>query len=137
MDKINQGEPTVFYDKKLLNDPTDKEQPFQFLERANLKNSYLTTDQLKDFSTILNNFDCEIGIPTIPYEKKERMVASEADSREIDATACSTVWLETLETTIGNVNKMFDTDIKVSLRYATEAEEPVKEQEEEDEYGDF
>ena len=31
-------------------------------------------DKLRDIQTVLNSFDNEIGIPTVPYEKKERMV---------------------------------------------------------------
>ena len=118
LDKINKGEPAVIYDLKLLNDPTDKEQPFQEWRRDDLKSSYLTTDQLKDFQTILNNFDTEVGIPTIPYEKKERMVTSEAESRIIDSTSRSIVWLETLLSSIDNIKDLYpDIRLDVSLRY--------------------
>lgn len=118
LDKINKGEPAVIYDLKLLNDPTDKEQPFQEWRRDDLKSSYLTTDQLKDFQTILNNFDTEVGIPTIPYEKKERMVTSEAESRIIDSTSRSIVWIETLLSSIDNIKDLYpDIRLDVSLRY--------------------
>ena len=90
-DRVSKGEPAVFFDSKLANDPNDKAEPWQALFRDNLKSSYITTDLLKDAQTILNNFDCEVGIPTIPYEKKERMVTSEAESRQIDATSRSIV----------------------------------------------
>lgn len=117
LDKVNKGEPAVIWDMKLLNDPTDKAEPWQFLERKNLKESYLTTMQLQDFQTILNNFDCEIGIPTIPYQKKERMVESEAESRIIDSTSRSQVWFDTLTSSIELVNEHFDLDINVDLRF--------------------
>lgn len=116
LDKVNRGEPAVVYDMKLLNDPTDKAEPFQFLER-NLKQNYITTDQLNDFNTILSNFDAEIGIPSLPYQKKERLVQSEAESRTVDATARSIVWYDTLSTSLGEVNKMFGLNISVELRY--------------------
>lgn len=116
-DKMNRGEPLVIVDSKAVpDDPVTKNSPFQFLER-NLKQSYITTDQLNDFQTILNNFDAEVGIPTIPYQKKERLVTSEAESRTIDSTSRSIIWFETLQSSIEKVNKMFDTDIKVALRY--------------------
>ena len=117
LDKVNRGEPAVIYDMKLLNDPQDKAEPWQFLERKNLKDSYLTTEQLMDFQTLLNNFDTEIGIPVLPYQKKERMVVSEAESKIIDATSRSVVWFDTLSSCIGVVNKHFDMNIGVSLRY--------------------
>lgn len=121
-DKINSGEPAVFFDKALTNDGATKSEPWQFLERKNLKESYLTTMQLQDLQTILNNFDCEIGIPTIPYQKAERMVTSEAESRTIDATSRSIIWLETLESSIKLVNSKYDLNIKVELRYKQESE---------------
>ena len=118
LDKINKGEPAVIYDMKLLNDPTDKDVPFQEWRRDDLKASYLTTDQLKDFQTILNNFDTEVGIPTIPYEKKERMVTTEAESRIIDSTSRSIVWIETLQSSIDTIKKLYpDIKLGAELRY--------------------
>lgn len=120
LDKVNKGEPAVIYDMKLLNDQTDKAEPWQFLERKSLKDSYITTDLLLDFQTLLNNFDSEIGIPTIPYQKKERMVTSEAESRIIDSTSRSTIWFETLSSSIDVINEHFGSNISVSLRYNVE-----------------
>ena len=107
LDKVNSGEPAVILDMKLLNDPEDKAEPWQFLEREHLKDSYITTDQLQDFQTILNDFDMEIGIPVLPYAKKERMVTYEAESRMIDATSRSRVWVRTLRSSIESVKKLY------------------------------
>ena len=123
-DKVNSGEPAVFFDKKLANDGTDKEEPWQVLFRDNLKQSYLVTDLLRDFQTIINDFDTEIGIPTIPYEKKERMVTSEAESKQIDATSRSIIWYDTLTDSFERANKFLglsgDNALKVELRYNME-----------------
>lgn len=117
MDKVGRGEPVVVFDTKLItDDPVSKDTPFAYWDRK-LKENYITTDQLNDFQTILNNFDAEIGIPTIPYQKKERLVTSEAESRTIDSTSRSVICFDTLTSSIDKVNAMFDTDIKVTLRY--------------------
>ena len=117
LDLVNKGEPAVVYDTRILNDDRDKDTPFQFLERKNLKESYLTSDQLRDFQTIINNFDCEIGIPTIPYEKKERMVADEAVSRVVDSVSRLTVWQRTLESSIKEIKALYpDVTLDVRLR---------------------
>lgn len=116
-DKVSRGDPLVIYDAKMQDDPHTKKEPWQFLERTNIKNSYITTDQLQDFQTILNNFDSEIGIPTIPYQKKERMVTSEADSRIIDSTSRSIVWKNTLDECFKLVNEMFDLNLSCELRF--------------------
>ena len=116
-DKVSRGDPLVIYDAKMQDDPATKKEPWQFLERTNIKNSYITTDQLQDFQTLLNNFDSEIGIPTIPYQKKERMVTSEADSRIIDSTSRSIVWKNTLDECFKLVNDMFGLDLSCELRF--------------------
>lgn len=130
LDLINKGEPAVIYDMKLLNDPTDKAEPFQVLERdKSLKESYITTEQLQDFQTLLNNFDAEVGIPTIPYQKKERMVTSEAESRVIDSTSRSTIWYNTLTASIKDIKKLFpELMLDVELHYDMEEGEEVNEQ---------
>ena len=75
------------------------------------------TDQLADFSTILNNYDSEIGIPTLPIVKRERMIESEAQSRVIDATSRSVTWIETLKESIEINNAHFGSKLKARLRY--------------------
>lgn len=123
-DKVNSGEPAVFFDKKLANDGIDKEEPWQFLLRDSLKNSYIVTDLLRDFQTVINDFDTEVGIPTLPYEKKERLVTSEAESKQIDATSRSIIWYDTLKDSFERVNKFLgwteSNGLKVELRYKPE-----------------
>lgn len=116
-DKINRGDPLVVYDAKMQDDPQTKKEPWQFLDRQGLKNSYITTDQLLDFQTILNNFDSEVGIPTIPYQKKERLVTSEADSRIIDSTSRSIVWKNTLDESFAAVNAHYGLNLSCKLRF--------------------
>ena len=117
-DKIAAGDPAVVFDNSLLQiDPQSKEDPWSFLERSNLKQSYLTTDLLMDRSTLLSSFDAEIGIRSLPYNKKERLVTAEAESREQDSTARLMVWKATLDSSLKLVNDMFGTDIKAELTY--------------------
>ena len=118
IDKVNSGEMAVVLDNSLLSqDPQSKEVPWSFLERSNLKQSYLTTDQLMDRSTLLSAFDAEIGITSLPYNKKERLVTSEAESRQQDSTARLMVWKATLDSSLELVNKMFGIDIRAELTY--------------------
>lgn len=117
-DKISAGEPAVVLDSSLLQqDPTSKEDPWSFLERKDLKSSYLTTDQLMDRQTLLAAFDAEIGIRSLPYNKKERLVTAEAESRDQDSTARLMVWKQTLDSSLKLVNEMFGTSIKAELTY--------------------
>lgn len=121
-DKVNSGEPAVFFDKKLANDGTDKEEPWQSLFRDNLKSSYIVSDLLRDFQSIINDFDTEIGIPTLPYEKRERMVSAEVTSNQIDATSRSVVWYDTLKDSFERANEFLGFEegdkLEVTLRYS-------------------
>lgn len=116
LDLVNRGEPAVVVNSKLINDQTDKEEPWQFWER-DLNKAYITDRQLQDQQTILNNFDTEIGIPSVPYQKKERMVTSEAESKMIDATARSSVWIRCLKESAGRINDKFGLDLSFDLRF--------------------
>lgn len=122
LDKINAGEPAVILDQKVLNDETDKTEPWQTWTRDHLKENYLTTDQLKDQQTIINSFDAEIGIPTTPYQKAERMTDYESRSRMTDSSARLHVWIDTLNSSIDEVKKLYP-DLTLSVRYRYEDEE--------------
>lgn len=118
LDLINQGNPAVVFDYKKLfaGMPNSDEDPWKLID-LEVKKNYILTDLLKDFQTILNNFDAEVGIPTIPYQKKERMVNSEADSRIIDSQCRANTWIECLNSSAENVNALFSSDIRFKLRY--------------------
>lgn len=120
LDKVNAGDPAVIFDEKLMNDPNSKDTPFQLLELLrNPKDAYLTTDQLMDFRTILDNFDSEIGIPALPYQKKERLVSDEATMRAYDGSARSLTWFNTLTSSIKEVKKLYpDIVLDARLHYA-------------------
>lgn len=120
LDLVNHGEPAVIVDEKLINDPNTKDTPFQLLELLHdPKSAYLTTDQLTDFRTILDNFDAEIGIPCLPYQKKERLVSDEATMRTYDGSARSLTWFNTLTSSIDKIKALYpDLSISARLHYA-------------------
>ena len=121
VDKINAGHPAVFIDQRIMNDRESKDTPFQFLQRDNLKQSYLTTDQLMDLHTILCDFDSEIGIPTVPYQKKERETEYESKSKIADGLARILTWKRCLESSLENVNRFYpELNLSFSLRYENE-----------------
>ena len=121
LDKINQGEPAVIYDATIPQNPSDEEShdPWSYWER-DVKKNYITNDILQDISTLINNFDSEIGIPTIPYQKKERLVTDEANSKVIDSTSRSVVWIECLKSCNDRIKNVVGIDLKPELRYDPE-----------------
>lgn len=119
LDKINKGEPAVFIDKMLMNDPNDGSTPWQFLELQKLKDNYITDKQLIDFQTILNAFDAEIGINTVPYQKAERFVSAEANSRAVDSQARIITAIECLESSVKDIKRLYP-DIKLGFEFRRE-----------------
>lgn len=119
MDKVNSGQPAVFFDNRLQDDAQTKDTPFQFLKLLdNPKQNYLTTDQLMDLHTILSDFDSEVGIPTIPYQKKERETEFESESKVADGQARSLVWDRSIKASLANVKKLYpDLNITFKLRW--------------------
>lgn len=114
LDLVNKGESAVVYDKTIEDDAQSKEMPFQFLPIGDVKNNYILTNLLQDFATILNDFDNEIGIATVPYTKAERLVTAEAESKNEDSQARLTVWLESLNESMQAVNELFNTNFSAS-----------------------
>lgn len=110
-DKMNSGESTIVFDKNIIENLGDDE-PFEFIDRQSIKNSYITSDILQDFQTILNQFDSEIGIPTLgAAEKKERMITDEATAKNADTSARVSLWDESLSKSIEVVNSHFGINI--------------------------
>ena len=114
VDKISQGITTIVFDSRVVK-PNEDVEPFTWLTR-NAKDSYVGEDLLKDMQTTLNMFDREIGIPTIPYEKKERMVDFESKAAIIDSSSRLATWIKTIESSINDINTMFGTDITFDTR---------------------
>jgi len=119
VDKIQQGESAVIFDTSVLlpMDKVTKEDIVVDISQKDIKSTYLGTDLLQDFATILNEFDTEIGIPTLPYQKKERMVTDEAESKQEDATSRSKVWVDTMNGCFESINALLDTNMKAVHNY--------------------
>jgi len=118
-DFISRGEPAVVFDTSVLLpiDKVTKEDIVVDLSQKDIKNTYLGTQLLQDIQTILNEFDTEIGIPTLPYQKKERMVTDEAESKQEDATSRSKVWVDTMNGCFKDINKLLNTNMKAVHNY--------------------
>lgn len=101
-----------------MNDPQDKDIPFQEWKRD--LNEKLTTELLQNYQDIMNDFDAEIGIPTLGFEKKERMITDEAQTRQADGKARSVTWFETIESSIMKVKELYpDINLSCKMRYDT------------------
>ena len=122
LDKVNRGEPAVVYDRKMSDNQDDlsgKQSPFQQVKLFTV-GDYITDKLMTDRNAIIQNFDREIGIPTLPYEKTERLIVSEVSTAKSDGAARLKVWMKSLEESIDNVNKLYNLNISVEHSYEKE-----------------
>lgn len=114
-DKIKAGATAIIYDSTIT--PNTDFQTLEVFQRDNLKSSYMVTEFNQDIQTIVNQYDAEIGIINVPYEKKERMTEFESKSKQSDGVARAKLWRKTLQESFDEFNELFDANVKVVYNY--------------------
>ena len=113
VERLTAGEPLVCGDK-VLKEGVEAGDPL-FTYFGEPAKNYITDKLLNDFTTILNSFDREIGIPIVS-NKKERMIQSEVDALISDSGSRIDTWKESLTDTINKTNALFDLNISFTVR---------------------
>lgn len=113
-DKINEGNPAVFADKKLFDDNGD---PLWTTFQNNLKQNYVAGDMLNDMLKIDARFCTDIGIPNVNMAKKSGVTDNEVEANNIDTKSKAALWLDTIREGLDKVNKMFGLDLSVDFRF--------------------
>lgn len=116
-DKMNEGNPAVFADKKLFSEDGS---PMWETFQNNLKQNYIAKDILEDMTKIDARFCTEIGIPNVNMAKESGVTDNEVEANNIDTKSKSALWLETIRDGIDKANKMFGLNISVDFRYKSE-----------------
>lgn len=112
-ERLSAGETLVCGDK-ILKEDIEGNDPIVTYFSDPAKN-YITDKLLSDFTTILNSFDREIGIPVID-EKKERRIQSEVSAIISDSGTRIDTWKESLDDSIKRVNDLFGLNISYKVR---------------------
>ncbi len=113
VERLTAGEPLVCGDKVLKEGLEEGDPLFTYFGEP--AKNYITDKLLNDFTTILNSFDREIGIPIVSG-KKERMIESEVDALISDSGTRIDTWKESLTDTINKTNALFDLNISFTVR---------------------
>ena len=113
-DKLNEGNPAVFADKKLFDEAGE---PMWTTFQNNLKQNYVAGDILNDMLKIDARFCTEVGIPNVNMAKASGVTDNEVEANNIDTNTKVTLWLETIKDGITKVNNMFGLNIGVKLRF--------------------
>ena len=116
LDNVNEGETATFYDTRIRDDEQTQDTPFQQVKLFTASD-YISDKLQETHNTILNQFDNEIGIPSVPYEKKERLISSEVDTKAVDSTARCRVWLDCLKNSCEVINAHYGLNLSAKLTY--------------------
>ena len=114
-DKIRAGATAIIFDSRIT--PTEEFSTLETFQRNNLKSSYMVTEFNQDIQTLINQFDAEIGIVNVPYEKKERMTSFEAQSKQSDGIARACLWKDCLQRSFDEFNELFGENVRVVYNY--------------------
>lgn len=114
VDQINSGQPGVFIDKNLL----DADGNPTWMEYAqDLRNNFIAPDLLQTMNQIERMFESEIGIPNNGgIEKKERLISDEVNANNVSTYSKAALWLENLQTSCDEVNRMFGINVSIDWR---------------------
>ena len=113
-DKLAEGNPAAFADKKLFDEDG---KPMWDTFTNNLKNNYLVKDILQDMTKIDARFCTDVGIPNVNMAKESGVTDNEVEANNIDTKTKVSLWLETMRKGIKETNNMFDLNISVDLRF--------------------
>lgn len=117
LDEINAGNPAAFFryvaDQGKTNSESDPFHHFKLFEGTD----YITDKLLQDHASILSAFDTEIGIGTLPYQKKERLVSDEATAKMNEASGKAKVSIDCMNESLELVNALLGFNMKVSYNY--------------------
>lgn len=116
MDKVNQGEPLVVYEKmkrKESNGLEEDKEPWDFLD-LHAGENYITDKLAEQYRIIMDQFDTEIGIPNLQQSnKKERLISNEIETNNAETSSRLTTFINTLERSIERTNDLFGLDLAV------------------------
>lgn len=116
-DKMNEGNPAVFADKKLFSEDGS---PMWETFQNNLKQNYIAKDILEDMTKIDARFCTEIGIPNVNMAKESGVTDNEVEANNVDTKSKAALWLETIRDGIDKANEMFGLNMSVDFRYKSE-----------------
>ena len=112
-EKLTAGEPLVIADKIVKSDDIGDTEPL-FTQAFDPANNYISDKLLQDMTTILNEFDREIGIPVID-DKRERRIEAEVRTMIADSGSRLDVWADSLTESIADVKRVFPS-INITFR---------------------
>lgn len=117
-DEVQSGNPAVTFDSSIKNDSL-KNDDRGLWETFNkdLKQNFIAPELIEVFEKLLDEFDTEVGIPSVGSDKKERLTVNETEKNDVESVTRLTTWLESLQQGINVANKLYpNLNLSISIR---------------------
>lgn len=115
-DQVQSGNPAVAFDEKIKIDDTMRGGKRELWETFNkdLKQNFIAPELIDVFEKLLDQFDTEVGIPSVGSDKKERLNVLETEKNDVETVTRLTTWLETMQPGINDANRLYP-ELKLSI----------------------
>lgn len=115
-DQVQSGNPAVAFDEKIKIDDTMRGRKTELWETFNkdLKQNFIAPELIDVFEKLLDQFDTEVGIPSVGSDKKERLNVLETEKNDVETVTRLTTWLETMQPGINDANRLYP-ELKLSI----------------------
>lgn len=115
-DQVQSGNPAVAFDEKIKIDDTMRGGKTELWETFNkdLKQNFIAPELIDVFEKLLDQFDTEVGIPSVGSDKKERLNVLETEKNDVETVTRLTTWLETMQPGINDANRLYP-ELKLSI----------------------
>lgn len=118
-DQVQAGNPAVAFDSSIKENENSamrgkSSEPFEFFNK-DLKNNFISNELIEVFEKLLDQFNTEVGIPSVGSDKKERLNVMETEKNDIESVTRLTTWLETMQAGIDIANKLYPS-LKLSAK---------------------
>lgn len=115
-DQVQAGNPAVAFDEKIKNEDNMKGGKSDLWETFNkdLKQNFIAPELIEVFEKLLDQFDTEVGIPSVGSDKKERLNVLETEKNDVETVTRLTTWLETMQPGINDANRLYP-ELKLSI----------------------
>lgn len=115
-DQVQAGNPAVAFDEKIKNEDNMKGGKSELWETFNkdLKQNFIAPELIDVFEKLLDQFDTEVGIPSVGSDKKERLNVLETEKNDVETVTRLTTWLETMQPGINDANRLYP-ELKLSI----------------------
>ena len=115
-DQVQSGNPAVAFDEKIKIDDAMRGEKTELWETFNkdLKQNFIAPELIDVFEKLLDQFDTEVGIPSVGSDKKERLNVLETEKNDVETVTRLTTWLETMQPGINDANRLYP-ELKLSI----------------------